>query len=371
MTFERWKTSNNLPHIQSSLLLLLLSLFAITVHGFRQYDSSYFQAWDDEKEEILSKYNSSMSAGQPDDIISVSSIHCKPKTKHPLHPKPNLINGKKGIGLRIHSTSQAPANEQNIAKIIELRVYWNYGWSTTRVEQQPSSTDFVPMFWGGMENRSTLRQFVDASGLRNNIAKGIVPYVLGFNEPDSESQSNLKVNEAIDRWPILHRLNIPLVSPSCVSPGSKWMIDFMSKAAKNCLRVDYLGVHWYGPANATAFKRVITRYWHLHQMPVIITEFAPADWAVGATVPQNRNTPAEVLLFMKLVLPWLESRPFVYGYAWFPFPDTNPYGWSSALYFSNGTITAAGRYYRSVRHNNPNGDIHIRPDPPDGCVCHR
>jgi Glycosyl hydrolase catalytic core len=357
MIYGRRKTSNNL-HSQSLLLLLLL-LFSITVRGYKQYDSSYFKAWEEEKYEILSNYNSSMQSDvQLDDSLSGWSLNCKPKTKYPLHPKPKLIQGKKGIGINLN-------NDQNIVKLIDLNVYWNYGWSTNRIENHPRSSDFAPMLWGGMENRSMFRKYIDASNLRTNIAKGLVPYVLGFNEPDSEGQANLSVKQAIDQWPVLHNLNVPLVSPSCVNPGSEWMIDFMSNATKNCLRVDYLGVHWYGGTNPKSFKRVIMRYWNLHKMPIIITEFAPADWGTdGVTMTQNRHSPAEVLSFMKVVLPWLERQKFIYGYAWFPFRDTSPHGWSSALYYSNGTITAAGRYYKSVRRNKPNGDTRVRPDPP-------
>jgi Glycosyl hydrolase catalytic core len=370
MRCKQYQTFKNLQFLP---LLLWLLVFDSNVQAHKQYDFDYYEALTEEKKEVLSVVNTtsaslnsrgSLGSQKFENSLTLSSTtkslsYCLPKQKYPLHPAPKNVTGKKGVGLTLRNSTYI----ENVAKVLELGVHWNYGWSINRIEQQPTVSSFVPMLWGGHRNSTTLQTFVDASNLQSNIASGRVSHVLGFNEPDHPKQANYTVEKAIEQWQVLHKLNVPLVSPSCVNAGSQWMIDFMSNATKNCLRVDYLGVHWYGWANASVFKRDILSYWDLHKMPIIITEFAPADWTT-TTKEKNRNTPAEVLQFMKLILPWLERRPFIYGYAWYPFTDTNVNGWSSALYFSNGTLTAAGRYYKSIKNEIPDGDKSIRPDPP-------
>jgi hypothetical protein len=93
--------------------------------------------------------------------------------------------------------------------------------------------------------------------------------------------------------------------------------------------------------------------------PLWITEFAPADWQ--ATTPQaNKFSRQQFLSFMKVILPWLESRDWIYGYSWFPFDVTCPQGTSSALFASNGRMNALGRYYASVTSAKPQGDQSIQ-----------
>ena len=185
--------------------------------------------------------------------------------------------------------------------------------------------------------------------------------VLGFNEPDKLKQSNTDPVTACDRWPLLESLNVSLVSPSCAKADSEWMENFMNDSIAKCHRVDWIGVHWYGSSNFESFAAKMRRIYELHQRPILITEFAPADYN-ALTVQENRHSPAEVLNFMKQALPWLEAQDWVAGYAWFSFPIDKPVGTSSALFDANGNLTACGRFYASVRTDNPYGDQSIQVD---------
>jgi len=77
---------------------------------------------------------------------------------------------------------------------------------------------------------------------------------------------------------------------------------------------------------------------------LIITEFAVADWK-AKHVNENKFTAAQVLAFMKSVLPWLEAQDWIIGYAWYPFPIDSAAGTCSALFHKDGTLTDLGLYY--------------------------
>jgi hypothetical protein len=91
------------------------------------------------------------------------------------------------------------------------------------------------------------------------------------------------------------------------------------------------------------------------QRPLLITEFALADW--GAKNPgENSITQKDVLAFMQNVLPWMEQQNWIAGYAWFSFEIDDPNGCSSALFDDDGNLTASGQFYQSVTNEDPNGD---------------
>jgi hypothetical protein len=135
------------------------------------------------------------------------------------------------------------------------------------------------------------------------------------------------------------------------------MRDFMNAIvvpSNNCQQLQWIGVHWYGSANFVDFQARMTEVYNLYQKPLLLTEFAPADWT--ATTPENNKlTDGIVLQFMQQALPWLEQTSWIAGYAWFSFPRSSPAGTNSALFEVDGTLTALGRFYASVRTDTPNG----------------
>jgi Glycosyl hydrolase catalytic core len=97
--------------------------------------------------------------------------------------------------------------------------------------------------------------------------------------------------------------------------------------------------------------------------PLMITEFAIADWKCLNKSPEdNRFTQAQILKFMKAVLPWIEKTPWIAGYAWFPYPHDSPQGCTSALFDADNRLTVLGRYYRSITTENPEGNQDINAD---------
>ena len=283
--------------------------------------------------------------------------------------KPLKLPGKKGVCFTLREKDKAGSWEENLPRTKVLKPYWNYSWGLERIDQQPSDIAFMPMVWGAW-NADNLRASLDARVVPE-IKSGDVRWLLGFNEPDKPEQANMPYKEALKYWPQLEALNIPLCSPACANPLSDvddstqgvrgtWMRDFVKEADRRGYRMDYIGVHWYGSPSPTAFKqRMIEVYQAYGERPLLITEFAIADWG-AKTARENANKPEDVLAFMKDVVPWMERQNWIAGYAWFSFGIDDPNGTSSALFDRNGNLTASGRFYQSVTNEDPDGDQSIK-----------
>ena len=267
------------------------------------------------------------------------------------------LPGKKGIGLTMRADGLAGSATENLPKVKALSVSWNYSWGTNRPAGQPDGVEFVPMIWGGYEN--TIEDTI--SKVRADFEAGQTHRLLGYNEPDFVKQSNVPVERAVRLWKSLEESGMPLVSPSAAHPSAAWMQEFMAEAESSCLRMEWLGVHWYGGANAKGFKAKMLEIFEMYgsRRPLLITEFASADWTTGGDPSRNRYTEQMVLDFTKEVLPWLEQQDFIAGYAWFPFEKTSPVGHTSALFESDGQLTTLGKYYASVTPENIYGDQSI------------
>lgn len=193
------------------------------------------------------------------------------------------------------------------------------------------------------------------------MKSGNIKRLLGFNEPNVPDQANMDVSSAVELWPQLELIGLPLAGPSVSLQGvGTWMQSWNDAAVSDHLRVDYVAVHWYSAPNVTNFQRFLRHMYDLNggETPLLLTEFAPADWT--ATTPsENRFSSSQVLSFMKEVLPWLEAQEWIAGYAWFPFQPSFAAGTSSALFDSYGNPTLLARFYSSVTPDNPSGDQSI------------
>ena len=298
------------------------------------------------------------------------------------------LPGKKGIGFSLPITSapkRKPAENDamrklNAQRVAALNLSWNYSWNQYLATEQPAAVEFIPMVFGGTHMQSPGASKKLAQDLAKNVVPqirtGKVKRILGPNEPDRKEHGNLSVAQTLALWPAMEALKIPLCSPSCANTegnetkdpanqgtGGDWMPHFMLEVERRGLRVDYIGTHGYPGPNAKAFKIKLQRIYEKYgRRPLIITEFAVADWSTGGNIRKNRYTQAQVLAFMKELLPWMERQDWIAGYAWFPFNHDSAPGACSALFDANHKLTALGRYYRSVTPKNPDGDQSIQAD---------
>ncbi len=268
------------------------------------------------------------------------------------------LPGKKGVAMQLKPSGQTNSWEQNLPRVIALQPYWNYNWSPYRIDQQPENIEFVPMIWGAWSTTGV--QNIINTTIRPAFEAGLVKRLLGFNEPDSTSQSNIPVALAVQCWPYLEMTGMPLASPAVAQIEGSWITDFVNQIESKGLYMDYIAVHWYGFADVNGFQSQMLSIYQTYneQWPLLITEFAPADWS-AKTVEENRFSQQQVLAFMQEVLPWIEAQDWIDGYAWFPFDETFPPGSTSALFDSAGNLTVLGEYYASVSTDNPWGDQSI------------
>ena len=113
--------------------------------------------------------------------------------------------------------------------------------------------------------------------------------LLGFNEPDLASQSNMSVAQALALWPRLMATGMSLGSPAVASgaatPGG-WLDQFMAGAKARGYRVDFITVHWYGgdfragPA-AQELESYLQAVYARYHLPVWLTEFALTSYSGG------------------------------------------------------------------------------------------
>jgi hypothetical protein len=219
---------------------------------------------------------------------------------------------------------------------------WYYTWSPNHAGiATPRGVAFVPMIWGpGNVTSATLSQ------VRH---EGHV--LLGFNEPDMASQSNMTVSQALALWPRLMatgmRLGSPAVADDAATPGG-WLDRFMRGAAARHYRVNFITVHWYGADFATGpavaqLKSYLQAIWARYHLPIWLTEFALARFGTGAVFP----APAGQAAFVTASTAMLQRLSYVQRYAWFALPAT-PGDGSAGLFRSGPVATRTGRAFEAV-----------------------
>jgi hypothetical protein len=251
------------------------------------------------------------------------------------------VSGKKGADFSTNTTNGTWYNN-----IVKLKSHWFYTWGTTMPAKTiPQPCEFVPMFWGKGNMTTAL---IDS--VKRMKAAGTAKYVLGFNEPDLADQSNMTVQEALNFWPQLESIGLPLGSPATAWPESDWLYEFLDKAIQQKRRVDFICVHMYVGTDDVHFVGVLQKLYEKYHLPIWITEFATVDHN-ATTIEGNHFTPAQVQEFMQRLLPKLEALPFVHRYSWFSGSPTSTRLWPSALVDAKGDLTALGQWYADYKPN--------------------
>jgi hypothetical protein len=219
---------------------------------------------------------------------------------------------------------------------------WYFTWSSGHPGiASPPGVQFVPMIWGGGS--------VTAATLSRVRHEG--HYLLGFNEPDSRSQSNMTVSQALQLWPRLMATGMSLGSPAVATDAAtagSWLDEFMRGVVARHYRVNFIAVHWYGGDFATgpavrqlqAYLRAIHARYHL---PIWLTEFALIRFGASVSFPTARQQAA----FVTAAAAMLERLRFVQRYAWFALPAT-PGDGTAGLFRSGAVATMAGRAFEAV-----------------------
>ena len=228
-----------------------------------------------------------------------------------------------------------------LQQIKSLKLDWHYTWgSHYNVTTSPA---FVPMV---KSERTLLEQ--DAIGwVTRQLAETKTRHLLGFNEPDVKAQANMSVDRAIQLWPKLQATGLRLGSPATAGPASPWLMDFMAKAKKKGLRVDFMAMHRYAWPKADDFLRKVKELHERYGKPVWVTEYAVADWDATASRPCVYSR-AQTEDFMRATVAGLRAMPFVERFAWKTRPAGDIKMGCSALFHTNGSLTTTGKLYASL-----------------------
>jgi len=233
-----------------------------------------------------------------------------------------LKSQKKGVSL---------TNGYGDAQMQALQVSWYYNWAPNPSVQ--TTVAFVPMIWSGKD--------IDKSVPSDS------KFILGFNEPDLEAQSNMTVAEAVDLWPKVADRGIPTVAPATAhlpTIPESWLQQFMQIDIHD---VDFVGLHWYLGANSTEFVNDVTSLYNLFKKQVWVTEFA-CQYIREAAKEPYKYSQAEVTQFISETVTWMENSPMVAFYAW----HDSKLG-TSSLYAPDGSgiLSETGKVYAQTVGN--------------------
>ena len=237
------------------------------------------------------------------------------------------------------------ANSPCVART-NLKVSWYYNWmqSADAPCSSPSvGGEFVPMIWGHAGAEQSSAGITSAIGTM--VSKGYRT-VLGFNEPDNLTQSNISVATAISLWPAFNNPAIQIGAPGAQAntTGVAWSTDFIAQVNANpSLRVDFIAIHWYGwnagscEANASTLEGHIRKIEALPgNRPLWLTEW-------GCLNNSDTGSAAVTLAHVTGAVAMFARHPRLERYAWYPWA-----GPTHALANTDGSLTALGAYYASL-----------------------
>jgi RNA polymerase sigma factor (sigma-70 family) len=220
---------------------------------------------------------------------------------------------------------------------------WFYTWAAgPNGVSSPRGVKFVPMIWGPGS--------VTAANLSEASKHGHI--LLGFNEPDMASQSNMTVSDALRLWPQLMatgmKLGSPAVATNAAGSGS-WLDRFMRGARSRHYRVSFITLHWYGGNFATGaavseLKSYIQAVWARYHKPIWLTEFALMNFG---TNPVSYPAPQQQAAFVTASTAMLQGLPYVHRYAWFALPSNTTDG-TVGLFRAGAHPTRPGRAFEAA-----------------------
>jgi hypothetical protein len=275
-------------------------------------------------------------AATPARVVSPPATHRpvpRPKKTSPP-PPPVVTTAQKGV-----STWSFSGVDQALA---ESGASWYYNWGSAPSGIAAPGVSYVPMIWGAAD--------VTTATLDQARQEGSV--LLGFNEPDLSSQSNMSVQQALDLWPKLMAtgmtLGSPAVSSGAATPGG-WLDQFMQGAKARGYRVNFITVHWYGGNFETAaavseLQQYLQAIYDRYHLPIWVTEFALTNFSGATPTFPAQSQQAE---FLTAAASMLAGLPYIQRYAWFALPVSAGSG-TTGLFSSDTVATPVGRAFEAA-----------------------
>ncbi|MEL6397077.1 MAG: glycosyl hydrolase [Planctomycetota bacterium] len=257
---------------------------------------------------------------------------------------------KKGNGEKSPQNNTTPARFTPL-----LDSEWAYNWGKNDIF--PDAIEYWPMQWGSF----SWDVWPMRTPLWHRQAEPLL--LMGYNEPDSDSQSDVPVSTGIELWPRNEATGFPLVAPAPTNnqEGDDWLAAFDLEADAREYRRDYASVHWYGTAlNTNAIMNTVNSAANACDCPVVLSEFSPVDWS-----DTNSWDKDDAYDWYAEVLYRLERSQNVARYAVFAFggDPSNPISDNRGELIVelsptvDPVLTPAGRLYAAW-----DGDVQLRTD---------
>lgn len=204
-----------------------------------------------------------------------------------------------------------------------------YNWADAKEGTLTKGVEYVPMLWGSSSTGWS-------SAARKALKAGSA-HLLGFNEPDLDTQSNLSASRAARLYKkhvTPFRTSAHLISPAITNGGAPMGLAWLKRFLKECSACGISGValHWYDSATNVAYFKAYLEEAHRANpsMRIWLTEFA------------GSGTVAEQEAFLKEVIPWMEGKSWLARYSYFG--DVS----GGTLVHSDGSLTALGETYKNT-----------------------
>lgn len=316
----------------------------------------------------------------------VTEVYTTQVKEHTLLVK--ATNGSKTITTnyrKFYVSKKGLAMGDNMGEKVSLQKLncsWYYNWSTKAFNNSvDNGIPHIPMMWGnGDDNKAEMQNLSTNSN-----------YILGFNEPDIDTQANFGFWEGVDTWnSYIKPLSLRKVSPAPAAPGgdSGWLYDFMNgnticqfpdgtwdyyydiyKDEPSLVPVDKEGVdpndvdavclHYYrNTIDANGIVKAVDRLWNTYHKPVWITEIGL--FGVKGTYTDMSYELSEkrtaIKNYLTTIVSSLDSKPYVERYCWFPYDVESANaidiydgsGATSMFEYATGLYTDLGKTYASI-----------------------
>jgi hypothetical protein len=215
-------------------------------------------------------------------------------------------------------------NDPALTKLFDgtnSKISWMWNWDSARYSGASGSLVYCPILHNDQAGQ-TSKWFANFQAAWDSGSR----HVFSFNEPDQCGGGGAcmqDVGQAVaahKKWiqPLAAKYgnDLKIGAPSVTNgvrdanTGSDMGLPWLKKFLAQCTgcKIDYIVVHWYDSAtNIAYFKQHLQdAYAAGGNRPVYVTEFAPAS-----------GSPAEKEAFLRQVLPWMDSQPWIVWYSYF------------------------------------------------------